>query len=137
MGTRYTMLRASIANLAAAPDMQVAYLDRSFATLTGGHSAARYGNNELVLEFDDIFPAAEHMLEYGEITPSEIGSIKPLDRLIEQLCEEADETFWKREALFADVRWQQLRSCASEVLSALPDEQRESDYTRGLTSNAS
>lgn len=129
------MLRASIVNLAAAPEMQVAYLYRSFATLTGGHSARRYGNNELVLEFDDIFPAAEHMLEYEEITPSEIDSIKPLDRLIEQLCDEADETFWKREALFDDVRWQQLRSCASEALSALPDEQRESDYTRGLTSN--
>ena len=128
------MMRASIANLAAAPDKQVVYLDRSFANLTGGHSAAPYGNNELALEFDDIFPAAEHMLEHGEITQSEIDLIRPLDDLLKRLCDEADDTFWSRDALLHDVRWQQLRSCAFEVLSALPDEQRESDYTRGLTS---
>ncbi len=135
MGTRYTILRASIANLAAAPDVQVAYLDRIFATLTSAHSAARYENNELVLAFDDIFPSGKHMLEYDEITQAEMDSIKPLDRMIEQLCGEVDDAFWKREALFADVRWQRLRSCATKVLTALPDEQRESDYTRGLTSN--
>lgn len=38
------MLREAVANLAAPPTLQVAYLDRIFVQCTGGGSAAAYGN---------------------------------------------------------------------------------------------
>lgn len=130
--TRYTQLRDAIAHLAASPEAQVAYLDKSFASLMRGNSAAGYGNNELALEFDDIFPASKHMLECGEITEAEISSILPLDELLKRFCEQRDEEFWKREALFVDPRWEELRKCAASILSDLPEQERESDYLRGL-----
>jgi len=130
--TRYTMLRETVAHLAAEPDAQARYLDDSFVDLTGGGSAADYGNNELVLEFDDIFVATEHMLEHGEITRTEIDSIRPLADMLEIFCKEADDSFWQREALYSDQRWNQLRRCATDILPQLPDEERDSDYLRGL-----
>ena len=73
------MLRDAVANLAAPAADQVAYLDRSFAGLTGGRSAEGYGNNELVLEFEDMFVAVDHMLDHGEITQAEIDALRLLD----------------------------------------------------------
>lgn len=134
--TRYSRLRDAVLNLAAGPDVQVAYLDKSFTPITGGRSAAGYGNNELALEFDDIFPASEHMLACGEITEDEVASIRPLDQMLKRFCKQGDKAFWEREALFADPRWEDLRRCASAIISNLPDEQRESDYARGLTSGS-
>jgi hypothetical protein len=126
------MLRATIERLAAMPDAQVRYLDNIFTEMTGGESAVAYGNDELVLEFDDIFPAAEHMLEYREITQAEIDAIQPLADMLDLFCREADDFFWQRDALYSDDRWKKLRYCAGKALHHLPDEKRESDYTRGL-----
>lgn len=129
------MLRETVARLAARPDAQVSYLDVIFAEMTGGESAAAYGNDELALEFEDIFPAAEHMLEYREITQAEIDAIQPLADILDLFCREADDFFWQRDALYSDERWRKLRYCADKALQHLPDEERESDYTRGLTGN--
>lgn len=121
-----------MANLAAPPDLQVAYLDKIFVLCTGGGSAAGYGNIELIEEFYDIFLAKNHMLEYEEIKESEIASTVQLDGFLSLICAEQDDKLWAREALFIDERWNQIRARASEVLKELPDEPRESDYTRGL-----
>jgi hypothetical protein len=133
MGTRYTLLREAVANLAATAEAQVAYLDRSFSTLTGGGSAEAYGNNELALEFEDSFIATGHMLEYGEITQAEIERLRSLDELLGQWSGKTQAAFWAREALFSDPRWEIIRSRAAEVFATLPDETRESAYTRSLT----
>lgn len=132
MGTRYTMLREAVANLAAPAEVQVAYLDRIFSGLTKGRSAEGYGNNELALEFEDRFIALGHMLEQGEITQAEIDALRSLDRLFDNLGGEDNKSFWARPALFTDPRWQAIRARATEVLAMLPDEKRESDYTRSL-----
>ncbi len=126
-----------MANLAAPADLQVAYLDEIFVLCTGGGSAAGYGNVELVEEFYDIFLARNHMLEYEEIKSSEIAATVQLDEFLSLICAEQDDELWARDALFIDDRWKQIRSQAWEVLKELPDEQRESDYTRGLSGNGS
>lgn len=103
-----------------------------FRNLTGGGSAAGYGNDELALEFGDIFCAVGHMLEHGEILQSEIDTVQPLSDMLELFQKEASKEFWRREALFSNSRWEQLRICAASTLLKLPDEERDSDYLRGL-----
>ena len=124
MVTRYMTLRRAIANLAAAPDAQVAYLD--------GLGIAAYGNDELALEFDDIFPVTEHMRRHGEIRQSEIDAIRPLAEMLDFTFNYSDASFWERAALYTDQRWSLIRRCAAKALLDLPDDDRESDYTRGL-----
>jgi len=132
MRTRYTLLREAVANLAAPADAQVVYLDRSFSGLTGGQSAEAYGNDELAMEFEDSFIAVGHMLHYGEIKTSEIDALQSLDDMLSRWSGEKHSDFWARTALFADPRWEAIRLRASEVLALLPDEARESEYTRNL-----
>ena len=108
MRTRYTILRETVANLAAAAEAQVAYLDNSFSRLTGGGSAEAYGNDELALEFEDSFSMVGHMLECGEITPEEIDALRPLDAMLAR---------WSG----PDPRWRAIRLEAAEVLARLPD----------------
>ncbi|HYJ82488.1 MAG TPA: hypothetical protein VEW26_06560 [Allosphingosinicella sp.] len=124
MPTRYQQLRQAIANLAAPAEEQAAYLDRIFEPLTGGGSAAGYGNDELALELDDIYGAAGHMLEYGEITPAEIEAARPLNELLLHWSGQRNADFWTREALFGDPRWDEVRGCASRCLASFPDEER-------------
>ena len=128
MPTRYQQLRQAIANLAASAGAQAAYLDRLHSPLTGGASAAAYGLDELGLEFGDIYCAVGHMHEHGEITQEEIDTAKPLDALLERWSGAANADFWRREALFTDPRWVEIRQCAQKVLAAYPDEARESDW---------
>ncbi|RYG88230.1 MAG: hypothetical protein EON59_05095 [Alphaproteobacteria bacterium] len=135
MGTRYTFLRESVANLAASAADQASYLDDSFAGLTGGKSAEAYGNDELAMEFDDSFIAVSHMLEYGEIRQSEIDALRSLDEMLNRWSGPRHTDFWARKALFEDHRWEAIRLRAIEVLALMPDEPRESEYTRSLANN--
>lgn len=121
MRTRYTILRETVANLAAAAEAQVAYLDNSFSRLTGGGSAEAYGNDELALEFEDSFVAVDHMLECGEITPEEIDALRLLDAMLARWSGPEQSEFWARRALFEDPRWRAIRLEAAEVLARLPD----------------
>jgi len=132
MMTRYQRLRNAVAILAAPPEQQAEYLDQLFVPCTGGGSAEAYGNDELVLGLDDIFAARGHMMDFGELKASEIAVIEPLNDLFLAYSQPVDVAFWKREALFDDARWQTVRDIATNVLSQLPNEARESDYTRGL-----
>lgn len=132
MGTRYTSLRKSVANLAASAEDQASYLDDSFSGLTGGKSAEAYGNDELALEFEDSFIAVGHMLECGEISQSEIDALRSLDEMLARWSGQRHKDFWARKALFEDPRWEAIRLRASEVLALLPDEARESEYTRSI-----
>ncbi len=133
MPTRYQVLRRTVVNLASPAEDQVEYLDRSFASLTGGGSAAGYGNDELALEFDDSYIAVGHMCEYGEISQREIEVLRPLDALLDRWSGQSNADFWRREALFTDPRWAEVRDCAAQALAHLPDELRESEYTRSLS----
>ncbi|MDB5673329.1 MAG: hypothetical protein JWM65_311 [Sphingomonas bacterium] len=126
------MLREAVANLAAPPTLQVAYLDRIFVQCTGGGSAAAYGNEELLLELDDSFTCTNHMMECGEITANEVASVGRLNDYINAIWQAEDEIFLERESLFHDPRWEGIRTIATEALADLPDEIRESDYMREL-----
>lgn len=128
--TRYNNLRHSIEILASSAEVQVEWLDSFFSDLTGGESAIGYGNDELVLVFEDIYVACTHMRECGEITEAEIGAARTIDELLDRLDASKDKSFWRREALLADPRWDQIRDCAAKALARLPDELRESDWTR-------
>jgi hypothetical protein len=122
--TRYQLLRQAVFNLAASAEEQAGHLDRTFETMTGGGSAAGYGNDELALELDDIFRAADDMIAHGELTEAEKEAIRPLDRMLSEWSGQENAPFWQRAALFHDARWKEVRACAARVLAGLPDEER-------------
>ena len=124
MPSRYQQVRHAVANLAATAEEQVRYLDESFTSLTGGGSAADYGNDELALEFDGMFQAADDMIEHGELTPAEKEALLPLDALLRKWGGQENADFWRREALFDDARWAEVRACAARALAVMPDEAR-------------
>lgn len=64
------------------------------------------------------------MRSRGEIMQAEIDAAKPLNALLDEWSGERHADFWRREALWSDPRWQQVRECAQQVLSLYPDEQR-------------
>lgn len=132
MPTRYQVLRQVVINLAAPAKAQVAHLNRVFADCTPEVQAA-YGNDELALEFEDAYLAVYHMQSHGEISQREIDALASLNALLLQWSGEVHADFWLREALFTDPRWNQVRDCAKGALTQLPDEVRESDYTRNLS----
>lgn len=129
------MLREAVSNLAAPADVQVAYLDRIFVQCTGGGSAEGYGNDELGLELDDSFMAHRHMLEFGEINDAEVAAVKALYDFVNSHWGD-DSSFWDRKVLFVDPRWREVRAMAAHALNQLPDELRESDYTRELNNES-
>jgi hypothetical protein len=122
--TRYQQLRHAVAILAATAEQQVRHLDQIFSKMLGGRSAAAYGNDELALEFEDIFVAAGDMIEHGELTEAEREAIRPLDELLLRWSGDENADFWEREALFHDSRWAEVRACAVWILARLPDEAR-------------
>ncbi|MAO96395.1 MAG: hypothetical protein CL803_08495 [Citromicrobium sp.] len=124
MPTRYQRLRESVAHLAASPEEQVAYLNSILGHLTPDGDAAGYGNDELGMEFGDIFLASPDMIECGELTDAERAAILPLDSVLEKWSGQENADFWVRPALFSDPRWQVIRDLASAALAQLPDEKR-------------
>ena len=118
MPSRYEQLRSAIANLAASADEQATYLDHIHAPLTGGGSAANYSNDELALEFEDIFHAAGHMIDAGELAPWQRDAALPLDAILKQWSGQSHADFWKREALWSDPPWDDVRSVAKKALAA-------------------
>src|SRR6187551_3311781 len=101
---RYQLLRESIVRLAASADDQHAYLESILAHLTPNGDATGYGNDELALEFDDLYPATEHMRQWGEITQEEIDAARPLEALLDRWSGHQNADFWRREALWQDPR---------------------------------
>ena len=128
--TRYTNLREAVQLLASPAKKQVQWLDDIFCQLTDGESAEAYGNDELVMEFDDIAVASGHMVECQELRENEAETVAELERIIGSICVPCDAVFWDREALHDDPRWEQIRTAAKLALAQLPDELRESDWTR-------
>ena len=124
MPSRYQQLRQAVSNLAAPPQEQARYLDEIFTSLTSGESAAAYGNDELALEFDGIFQAANDMIEHGELFEREKRVVVPLDELLTKWSGPEKAGFWQRDALFDDARWEEVRACAARALVELPDEER-------------
>ena len=122
--SRYEQLRSAVANLARSAEEQVRYLDELHAPLTGEASADGYGNDELALELDDIFHAANDMIAHGELTEAQRKAIAPLDELLRKWSGQENFDFWRREALFQDDRRAQVRACAAQCLARLPDEER-------------
>jgi hypothetical protein len=124
MPTRYEQLREVVSVLAAPATQQAAHLDRLFSTLVSGRSAAAYGNDELACELDDIFMAANDMIEHGELTEQEAAAIRPVHTMLGDLSGQHNADFWRRNALADDRRWEQIRTLAGAALKKLPMEGR-------------
>lgn len=124
MPTRYQQLRQAVANLAIPAEAQARYLDESFTSVTGGGCAAEHGNDELALELDGMFQAANDMIEHGELSEGERMAILPLDEWLTGWSGPGKADFWQRDALFNDARWEEVRACAAHALAGLPAEER-------------
>ena len=131
MPTRYQQLRQAIARLGANADEQDAYLEGILGHLTPDGGASGYGNDELALEFEDIYMAVGDMLHWGEISQKEIDAAKPLNEMLSKWSGQQNADFWQRDALRSDQRWEQVRQCSRQVLLAYPDEERASDWMNG------
>jgi hypothetical protein len=130
--TRYRQLRQAIARLALGADDQHAYLESILGHLTPDGDATCYGNDELAMEFGDIYRAAGHMRDWGEINEEEIAAARPLDELLKKWSCDRKSDFWRREALWTDPGWEQVRRCAHQVLNLYPDEDRPSAWVPGM-----
>jgi acetone carboxylase gamma subunit len=64
------------------------------------------------------------------ITQQEIDAAKPLDALLDMWGGNESAASWRREALRPDPRWEQVRECACQVLSQLPDVDHPTDWMR-------
>lgn len=124
MPTRYEQLRQAVRYLAAPAAEQIAHLDQLMSPVTGGGSAAAYGNDELALTLDDLFFASNDMISHGELTEAEAAAIRPLDELLTELSGKQNASFWRRESLDDDERWNEVRSLAGQALAQLPQEER-------------
>lgn len=124
MPTRYQQLRLAVSNLAAPPEEQARYLDGIFTSITGGGSAAGYGNEELALELEGIFEAANDIIEHGELSATEKRAVLPLNELLTRWSGAEKADFWQRVALFNDANWVEVRAIAARALAELPDEER-------------
>jgi hypothetical protein len=132
MPTRYQQLRQAVARLSWEADEQHAYLESILAPHGPAGSGVGYGNDELALELDDIFCAAGDMREWGKISDAEVAAVKPLDLLLDRWSGPANSDFWRREALWSDERWEEVRACAKQVLASLPDEERDTGWQASL-----
>lgn len=102
MWDRYQQLRQAISQLASGADEQHAYLESILGHLTPDGDARGYGNSELAEEFDDIYRAAGHMRNWGEISQDEIDAVRPLNDIFDRWRGEQKPDFWQREALWSD-----------------------------------
>ena len=127
MLTRYEQLRKAIKYLAAPAPEQIAHLDELMRPLTGGGSAAAYGNDELALSLDDLFCASNEMIAHGELTDAEAAAIRPLYQALTAFSGERDASFWRRESLYDDERWDKIRMLAASALAKLTKEARAMD----------
>ncbi len=132
MSTRYQQLRQAIARLADTADEQHAYLESILGHLTPDGDATGYGNDELALEFEGMYVAVGHMRDWGEIGQEEIDAAKPLNELLEKWSGQQNAEFWRRDALWSDPRWEQVRQSAREVLRLYTDEERLSGWVPGM-----
>ncbi len=119
MTSRYQQLRQAVARLAAPAEEQERYLAALFAGGTQRDNESAI--DELALEFDDIFRAADHMIGEGELTYEQKHAIQAIDDLLARYSGMENADFWMREALFIDGRWSEIRSCATNILKILPD----------------
>ena len=124
MPTRYVQLKEAIRYLAAPAQEQIAHLDKLMRPVTCGGSAAPCGNDELALSLDDLFFASNDMVAHGELTDAEAAAIRPLDEALRALSGERNASFWRREALYDDKRWDGIRILATSALAKLPEEVR-------------
>lgn len=111
MPSRFELLRNAIANLAAHADLQDQHL-------TAHGFTAGYGNDELALNFDDMFMAAADMIQAGELTAAQRDAALPLDQLLNRWSAQSNADFWNRRALWTDHRWEEIRSTAKTALAA-------------------
>jgi hypothetical protein len=131
MPTRYEQLREAVRYLAAPAAEQVAYLDRLLRPVTGGGSAAAYGNDELALGLEDLFFAANDMISHGELKEIEAAAIRLLDEALTRFSGEQNASFWRRDALRGDERWDGIRTLAANALARLPEEKRDIGRSAG------
>lgn len=83
-----------------------------------------YGVDELALELDDYLSPANDMISNGELSEAERDVILSLFELLGTLSGHGHADFWRREALFSDQRWAEVRSYAARALEHVPDEPR-------------
>ena len=114
MPSRYDQLRQAIADLAAPAALQD-------ERLCGCGFDAQYGNDELALVFEGIYLAANDMRACGELSDDQVSAPQPLNTLLLKWSGQEHEDFWRREALWTDSRWEEVRACAQTVLASFPE----------------
>ncbi|WP_422344677.1 hypothetical protein [Parasphingorhabdus sp.] len=122
--TRIDRLEQAISNLAANADEQHAYLESILAPVSGYNDGRGYGNDELGLEFDDIFIAVDDVVHCSELSKDQLQATRLLDEHLGQLWGEQNADFWARDALWHDPRWQVVRDLAKKAKKVFQKNQK-------------
>lgn len=77
--------------------------------------------DELALEFDDIVNVVLTDLKKEVITQKQYLCIKALDARFSELSGEENLSFWTENALYNDLRWQEIRDMAATCLEGLAE----------------
>ncbi len=97
-------LKNSVLSLAAKPEIQVCLYPNG--TCKG---------DELVLGFDDAY----RTIEKQELSQAEVEALESLSQLLSSFSgKQFEDMYLEDEALFADHRWEEIRSKAKEVITA-------------------
>ncbi|PTT42551.1 hypothetical protein DBR33_11570 [Stenotrophomonas sp. HMWF022] len=76
------------------------------------------------MSLNDLFFASNDMIALGELSDAEAAAIRPLDDALTAMSVERNASFWQREALYEDERWNGIRTIAASALARLPEEAR-------------
>ncbi|HEV2082596.1 MAG TPA: hypothetical protein VGR32_09110 [Brevundimonas sp.] len=111
MDHQLDILKRALTNLALPADRQAEYLDALL-----GPQAVAYGTDELALELDDAFAPHLAMHAQGLMSERQIAAVRIVDEMLADLSGKAHASFWTREALTSDPRWDQVRLVAQAAL---------------------
>lgn len=113
----YRNLKGSIERLTLAADQQIAYLDSILGHLTTESDASGYGNDELAIELAENVYLLPNILDDGLLTEEAVEAIKSLDDFLEENSGQKNADFWRRDALYLDEHWNEVRRLAKVALS--------------------
>ena len=100
----------TLRNLASEPEAQKAFL----ASLGTAGS-----NDELALEFDDIYRPLVHQFAQLNVPHSTVDKLARLDGLLDEMSGPQHHELWEPDALQTSERWAEVRRLAADVVSDL------------------
>lgn len=113
LGWALANVKKNLANLAAPPDRQLAYLKS-----IGDECKCL---DELALEFNDAFIFLNQFIEDRRVPEATAAAIAAVDKQLDAMSGEKNARLWTSEALATTPEWKEVRALAVRALALLGD----------------